>query len=136
MCIRDRSANRVGMSGGNVSTTRRKTGRALMTVGEWMALSAEDMVAFVANNPPIYGRKIKYDEIPAFAAWSKLQPPAANEPLRNSAAPAPRPVSKAEEALNQEIAVSQLSPDEQKLVNTLLADHFTLQEIKSVRAFG
>ena len=130
------SANRVGMSGGNVSTTRRKTGRALMTVGEWMALSAEDMVAFVANNPPIYGRKIKYDEIPAFAAWSKLQPPAANEPLRNSAAPAPRPVSKAEEALNQEIAVSQLSPDEQKLVNTLLADHFTLQEIKSVRAFG
>jgi type IV secretion system protein VirD4 len=132
------SANRIGMSAGNISVSRTKTGRALMTQGEWLTLSFEDMVIFVANNPPIYGRKIKYYEIEQFAAWSRLEAPTRNAPLRvKTQAPLPARVpSQDENALAKDLAERPvLSAQDQAVVDRLLADHFAVEEIMSVKAF-
>lgn len=51
-----------GIDAGNVSVSTNKNERELMTAAEFLALSPEDMVLFVAGRAPIYGRKIKYYE--------------------------------------------------------------------------
>lgn len=130
------SANRMGISGGNVSVSRRKTGRPLMTVGEWMTLSHEDLVVLVANNSPIYGRKIKYDEIPEFAAWSKLPAPQSNPPLRErSARAAPTPAPTTVAMVEAMAGGPALTAADQRIVDQLLANHIAIQEIQQVRAF-
>ncbi|WP_445659382.1 type IV secretory system conjugative DNA transfer family protein (plasmid) [Achromobacter sp. CF-sbj1-Ac2-l] len=128
------SANRMGISPGNVSVSRKKTGRPLMTAGEWMTLSNEDLVLLVANNPPIYGRKIKYDEVPDFAAWSKLPAPHANPPLRERVE---RIAPRRQTATMIEIMgdAPALTLEEKKIVDQLLANHIAIQEIQQVRAF-
>ena len=105
-----------------------------MTAGEWMTLSNEDLVLLVANNPPIYGRKIKYDEVPDFAAWSKLPAPHANPPLRERVE---RIAPMRQTATMIEIMgdAPALTLEEKKIVDQLLANHIAIQEIQQVRAF-
>ncbi|WP_207002542.1 type IV secretory system conjugative DNA transfer family protein [Trinickia mobilis] len=137
------SSNRVGMSGGNVTVSMRKTARPLMTQGEFMSLSMEDMVIFVANNQPIYGRKIKYDEIPEFDAWSRLPAQTKNAPLRQRVARPQRSAATSAQSApstpsGTAAAVAQTTPlsaEQQVAVDALLAKDFAIQEIVKVRAF-
>ncbi len=151
------SANRMGMSGGSVSISRQKTSRPLMTVGEFMTLSMEDMVVFVANNQPIYGRKIKYDEVDQFNEWSRLGTPSRSETPRKHTAVAVKVkadkaaadekskgeaatgttdvLDAAKRAVAGEGSAAALSAEEKAAVKAILDKDFLLQEIIAVRAF-
>ncbi|MGS0741099.1 type IV secretory system conjugative DNA transfer family protein [Glaciimonas sp. GG7] len=81
---RSTSFKQMGVDTGNVSVSEDKTGRELMTSAEFLALSREDMVIFVAGSAPIYGRKIKYYEDKAMNARSKIPAPAKSDILRSA----------------------------------------------------
>lgn len=74
-----------GWKAGNVSISTNKTERALMTPGEFMSLSPEDMVLFVAGRQPIYGRKIKYYEDKTMLGRAKMKAPVKTDVIRLSA---------------------------------------------------
>lgn len=71
-----------GWKAGNVSISSSKTERDLMTAAEFMALSPEDMVLFVAGSPPIYGRKIKYYEDDTMLKRAKMPAPEKSDVVR------------------------------------------------------
>ncbi|WP_226034417.1 type IV secretory system conjugative DNA transfer family protein [Aquitalea palustris] len=133
------SANRMGMSGGNVSISRQKTSRPLMTQQEFLTMSYEDMVIFIVGSQPIYGRKIKYDEIDQFKTWSKLTAPANSGRTRVPEAKKDDAPAKAEEEgvikpVDPETKVA-LTVEESQLVQQLLTSDFGLKEVRAIRAF-
>lgn len=122
------SYNRMGLGGGSVSVSRGKTSRPLMTAQEFATLSFEDMVVFVVNNQPIYGRKVKYDEIPQFAKWSKLPAPAKSDRPRLSADVDATPAEQTD-------GVATLTDEGKEIIAKLLASDFALPEVISISAF-
>jgi type IV secretion system protein VirD4 len=121
------SYSRMGLGGGNVSMSRGKTSRPLWSAGEFQSTSYEDMVIFVANSPPIYGRKVKYDEVPQFAAWSKIPAPETSDRVR-SLKGVPATVASKEPG-------PVLSDADRQIVNRLLASDFAVAEVVAVSAF-
>lgn len=71
-----------GMTSPNVSVSTNKTERELMTAAEFLALSPEDMVLFVAGRAPIYGRKIKYYEDKVMLKRAKMPAPKKSDVIR------------------------------------------------------
>lgn len=71
-----------GWKAGNVSISTNKTERALLTSGEFLSLSPEDMVLFVAGRQPIYGRKIKYYEDKTMLGRAKMATPTKSDVVR------------------------------------------------------
>ncbi|MFX1767984.1 type IV secretory system conjugative DNA transfer family protein [Paraburkholderia sp. A1RI-2L] len=122
------SYNRMGLGGGSVSVSRGKTSRPLMTAQEFSTLSFEDMVVFIVNNQPIYGRKVKYDEIPQFAQWSRMPAPAKSDRPRFSAPVDSVPVGNSDTG-------PALSDEDRQIVARLLASDFAVPEVISVSAF-
>lgn len=129
------SYNRMGLSGGNISTSRGKTERPLLTPGEFQALSFEDMVIFVVNNQPIYGRKVKYDEIPQFATWSRLPAPAVSDKPRASENQAEVADVVGNGSKSDAVAVL-LSDEDREIVRRLLDSEFAISEVVSISAFN
>jgi type IV secretion system protein VirD4 len=121
------SYSRMGLGGGNVSTSSGKTGRPLLSSDEFQTLSYEDMVIFVANSAPIYGRKVKYDEIPQFAAWSKIPAPETSDRPRTSAVTPATAIAKDSGPV--------LSDADRQIVNRLLASDFAVAEVVAISAF-
>ncbi|MFC3249667.1 type IV secretory system conjugative DNA transfer family protein [Chromobacterium piscinae] len=130
------SANRMGMSGGNVSISRHKTQRPLMTQQEFLTMSYEDMVIFIVGSQPIYGRKIKYDEIEQFNKWSKLPAPIKSGATRipQKEKPAQIKVEGTIRPVDPDTRVT-LSAEEAQLVQRMLISEFALKEVREIKAF-
>ncbi len=69
------SGNRLSPMLNQMSVSEELIERPLMTCDEVMALPKDDSLIFVANNPPIRAKKLKYYEMPEFDRRSKLQSP-------------------------------------------------------------
>ncbi|MDR5791707.1 type IV secretory system conjugative DNA transfer family protein [Caballeronia sp. LP003] len=128
------SYNRMGFGGGNVSVSRGKTSRPLLTQSEFQSLSPEDMVIFVVNNQPIYGRKVKYDEIPQFAQWSKMRAPAMSDRPR-FAVEDPVTDNPTDATIEEVGQKPSLNDDERQIVNQLLSSDFAVPEVIAISAF-
>lgn len=76
------SRDLVGFKPGSQSLGLNKTARDLVTADEFMSLHDQDMVIFVKGQPPIYGRKSFYYEIPQLAARAAMEPPKSSSVLR------------------------------------------------------
>jgi type IV secretory pathway TraG/TraD family ATPase VirD4 len=65
----------------HVMAAEQETQRPLLTPDEVMRLPDDAALIFVAGQPPIYGRRIRYYEDPIFAARASIRPPAASDRL-------------------------------------------------------
>lgn len=128
------SYNRMGLGGGNVSVSRGKTQRQLITADEFQSLSYEDMVVFVVNNQPIYGRKVRYDEIPQFDEWSRMPAPVVSDKPRyqpdNTGA-----TTSPDGAQQQENSGLSLTDEQRAIVERLLRTDFAVPEVTAISAF-
>lgn len=91
------SQSTTGALTGNVSVSTNKTERALMTPDEFLSMSPEDMVIFVAGKKPIYGRKIKYYEDQTLLGRAKIVAPARSDQVRKAAQAVDRAAASAAE---------------------------------------
>ena len=90
--LRSYSGSRVGLKM-QVSVNAQENERPLIMPDEVRRLPADDALIFVAGNPPIYGKKIKYYADPTFSQRAKIPPPLANGSDRRMDAPgAPKSV--------------------------------------------
>lgn len=76
------SRDTIGIKPGSVSLSIDKVARDLMTADEFLSLDDQDVVIFVKGQPPIYGRKAFYYEIPALLGRAKMPPPKQSSVLR------------------------------------------------------
>jgi len=65
----------------HVTAGEQETARALLTPDEVMRLPDDVALIFVAGQPPIYGRKIRYYVDPVFRARAAISPPARSDRL-------------------------------------------------------
>ncbi|MBU0682719.1 MAG: type IV secretory system conjugative DNA transfer family protein [Candidatus Omnitrophica bacterium] len=68
------SGKGIDMASGNVSDGAMEVSRPLLTPDEIMRLPDDDMVIFVGNTNPIYGRKIKYYKDPVLSKRADILP--------------------------------------------------------------
>lgn len=158
------SGNIAGLNIGSESVSLDKTGRELMTEGEVMSLSQEDMLIFVQGCAPIYGKKIKYYQVPAWDAASRMPAPVRcdrvvretengrllsikvidgvaeyleqNAPAEDQNAP-----TDVQTAVAAALGISvdamrpEFTPDEQAAIDSLLSQHFAVNEVLALDAF-
>jgi len=65
----------------HVMASEQETSRPLLTPDEVMRLPEDAALIFVAGQPPIYGRKIRYYMDPVFAERAQIRPPAQSDRL-------------------------------------------------------
>jgi type IV secretion system protein VirD4 len=69
------SGGRVGLMLNQMSVSEELVQRPLMTADEVSSLPCDDSLIFMAGNPAIRGKKLKYYEMPEFLRRAKIQPP-------------------------------------------------------------
>src|SRR5439155_25911142 len=65
----------------HVMASEQETSRPLLTPDEVMRLPEDAALIFVAGQPPIYGRKIRYYLDPVFSERAKISPPERSDRL-------------------------------------------------------
>jgi type IV secretion system protein VirD4 len=83
----------------HVMASEQETQRPLLTPDEVMRLPDDAALIFVAGQPPIYGRRIRYYEDPIFAARASIQPPTSSDRLPHQWRTWGEPASSARTAL-------------------------------------
>jgi len=81
--VRTTSGGRGSVVLGHVSENYQEVQRPLLTIDECMQLPPDDMLIFIAGQPTVYGKKIKYYLDPVFSKRSKIAAPKQSDSLRN-----------------------------------------------------
>ena len=69
------SGGRMAVMKGQVTVAVQEQERPLLTPDEARRLPPDDALVFIAGQPPIYGKKIKYYQDPVFSERAKIPPP-------------------------------------------------------------